>query len=134
MKHYDIEWCNDHFVVTFHDTADVCDVLRANDAWIADPRFDAIDFVITDLSAITRTDFADQDLHKVASCVAVGEQWRRGKPLRVALVVPNGEVEQMVRRYIAVTVDGWERRVFRSHDEAMRWACGQTPVAEARHD
>jgi hypothetical protein len=123
MKHYSVEWYDDHFLAVFPAVVEVGDVLRAIDQWIADPRFDDIDFFI-DLGAVVRIDYTEQDFQMTANYSAVGEQWRRGKPLRIGLVVPNMEIEQQVRHYVSVTVDHSERGVFYSRDEAIRWGRG----------
>jgi hypothetical protein len=126
MKHYSIEWHRDHLVATFRDRVGVRDILRASEAWMGDPRFDDISFLIVDFRTVTDAVYTERDFLRVAKYSGVGEQWRRGRPLRVAFVVPNADMEQVVRRYISVAEDNWERQVFASTDAAIAWARNTT--------
>ncbi|MGF1453100.1 MAG: hypothetical protein ACFB21_13620 [Opitutales bacterium] len=122
---YRFEWTENSLIARFFGVIDRALVLKAIDERIGDPRFDNVQYLITDLREVTALPMEDIDLraakfYATASELAGQQRWNVA-----AFVVKPGPIEVAARRFCELAVQTGSRvhrRVFVDFDEAEAWA------------
>jgi hypothetical protein len=99
-------------------TAD--EFLQSITEYQGNPNFDVMRYSINDFSEVAGTDAADHDISLFAAMGAGGHY--ANPHIRVAVVAQSPAILEMVEIYLSTGIIEFPLRIFRSLDEARRWA------------
>lgn len=121
---FSLTWEEHGVLVEFSGKVSAAELVKANDVWYSDPRFDTIRYYICDLTRVQHFDLAASDA-EFAAATDKGASLTVER-LKGALVATDAGIREMAETYIATSVDldsTWDLRLFDSLDEARAWAC-----------
>ena len=104
------------------------EVLHANIALHADPRFYELNYVINDFSRVSGFEASLMD---VKSCIAIDSAASKStSALKVAIVAPQIEFFQTFAHLYVLKMEtsSFECRIFDQTEEAYSWLCVESPL------
>ncbi len=97
------------------------EVLASSLAMSDDPRFESLEAIIVDGSALSEADASDKDIDKIA---AVSTAQSKSKPhMNVAMIMGQDEASQSLAAFYQFLMKstGWNIELFRTEAEARAW-------------
>lgn len=119
---YKIEWKDKGLLIRYSDTLSTKDLIRASSEFIGDPRVEAIEYIISDLSNVKDTNVNKTDV------VIVKDFAVRTNPInprvKVAVVATTNNLIRLAESFVSMStaeIRHADYRVFLHIDEATAW-------------
>lgn len=115
-------WEEDAFIAEFWGEVSAWEIEAVNDEFNGSPKFDTARFALWDMSRAERLVVTEVDVESAAAIDKGASMIRRD--LRGAIVVPAGQVRELVEQYLAVSRElesSWDTRLFDDTASARRW-------------
>jgi hypothetical protein len=106
------------------------EVENANGIMYGDPRFERIEYQISDYLSVTNNLLTPVDAKVIGTLDSVSSHWNRRK-MKIAVVSTDENFFPVIESYFRVITSraGWEGRVFKTREEAFQWV-GFSSAAE----
>lgn len=115
-------WEGEGFIAEFSGEVLAWEIEAVNNEFTGNSRFDEVRYSLWDMSRITRLDMTGADVDDAAATDKGASMIKH--VLRGAIVVPEGQVRDLVDRYLLVSGElenSWDTRLFGDVEAARRW-------------
>ncbi len=115
-----LNWIGNYLHIIHEGEITINDLIESQEKMIGDPRFDLIEYCISDYLKVTKVHISKEDMIIISTLNKSSLRWN--KKLKLSVVYNNKKFDKLVSIYIDLTEhSGWEIKLFNNLEESLKW-------------